>query len=155
MEGIRGVNVDYIIGSLLEKDLITIRGRADVVGRPMLYGTTDTFMEYLGINSLDDLPTLKAIDEIIKHSPPEGVSQSDMDFFEEINQMKAKVAAGEISTDDMKNKIREIGTGMPIDENEEEIDDTEERVTITDQVDYNTGENTEHERSNEEEADRG
>lgn len=161
MEGIRGVNVDYIIGSLLEKDLITIRGRADVVGRPMLYGTTDTFMEYLGINSLDDLPTLKAIDEIIKHSPPEGVSQSDMDFFEEINQMKAKVAAGEISTDDMKNKIREIGTGMPIDENENddeiEIDvtDTEERVIITDQADYNTGKNTEHERSNEEEADRG
>ncbi len=137
--------------------MITIRGRAEVVGRPMLYGTTETFMEYLGINALDDLPTLKAIDEIIKHSPPEGVSQSDMDFFEEINQMKAKVAAGEISNDDMKNKIREIGTGMPVNEDENddeiEIEDSinEEKVSISDSADYIPGEEPEHERGNEEE----
>ena len=47
IEAIRGVNVDYIIGALLEKDLITIRGRAEVVGRPMLYGTTGTLESIL------------------------------------------------------------------------------------------------------------
>lgn len=91
MEAIRGVNVDYIIGSLLEKDLITIKGRAEVVGRPMLYGTTDNLLEYLGINDIADLPYLKAIEEIIKSSPPDGVSQSDIDFYEEINQIREKM----------------------------------------------------------------
>jgi len=94
IEAVRGVNVDYIIGALLEKDLITIRGRAEVVGRPMLYGTTDNLLEYLGLNSLEDLPHLKAIEEIIKSSPPEGVSQSDIDFYEEINMIREKITAG-------------------------------------------------------------
>jgi len=97
IEAVRGVNVDYIIGSLLEKDLITIKGRAEVVGRPMLYGTTDNLLEYLGINSIGDLPHLKAIEEIIKSGPPDGVTQSDIDFYEEINQMREKLASGEIT----------------------------------------------------------
>jgi segregation and condensation protein B len=104
IEAIRGVNVDYIVGSLLEKDLITIKGRAEAPGRPMLFGTTDRFLEILGINSLEQLPPLKEISEIIKTGPPEGVTQSDIDFFEEINQMKAKaeddVSAASISSAD-------------------------------------------------------
>ena len=104
IEAVRGVNVDYIIGSLLEKDLITIKGRAEVVGRPMLYGTTDNLLEYLGLNSTEDLPHLKAIDEIIKSGPPEGVSQSDIDFYEEINMIREKMTAGETGSaiDEMK-----------------------------------------------------
>lgn len=94
IEAVRGVNVDYIIGSLLEKDLITIKGRAEVVGRPMLYGTTDNLLEYLGINDISDLPHLKAIDEIIKSGPPDGVSQSDIDFYEEINHIREKMVSG-------------------------------------------------------------
>lgn len=94
IEAVRGVNVDYIIGSLLEKDLITIKGRAEVVGRPMLYGTTDNLLEYLGLNSIEDLPHLKAIEEIIKSGPPEGVTQSDIDFYEEINQIRDKLVTG-------------------------------------------------------------
>jgi segregation and condensation protein B len=95
IEAIRGVNVDYIIGALLEKDLITIKGRAETLGRPMLYGTTNTFLEYIGIASINDLPPLKAIEEVIKSGPPEGVTQSDIDFFEEINLIRAKKESGE------------------------------------------------------------
>jgi len=95
IEAIRGVNVDYIIGALLEKDLITLKGRAETLGRPMLYGITNTFLEYLGIASINDLPPLKAIEEIIKSGPPEGVSQSDIDFFEEINLIRSKQENGE------------------------------------------------------------
>lgn len=95
MEYIRGVNVDYIVGALLEKDLITVRGRAETLGRPMLFGTTNTFLEYMGVASINDLPPLKAIEEIIKSGPPDGVSQSDIDFFEEINLIKAKKENGE------------------------------------------------------------
>ncbi len=92
MEGIRGVNVDYIVGALLEKNLITIKGRAEAPGRPMLYGTTDDLLEYLGLESIDQMPPLKEIAEIIKSGPPEGITQSDIDFYEEINIMKAKTA---------------------------------------------------------------
>jgi len=59
VEQIRGVNCDYSINKLLEKGLIEIRGKAESIGRPIIYGTSSQFMDYFGINSLNDLPTLK------------------------------------------------------------------------------------------------
>lgn len=59
VEQIRGVNCDYTIQKLLEKELIEIKGKAEKIGRPILYGTSEKFMEYFGINSLDDMPTPK------------------------------------------------------------------------------------------------
>ncbi|MFN3839277.1 MAG: SMC-Scp complex subunit ScpB [Cyclobacteriaceae bacterium] len=59
VETIRGVNCDYAIQKLLDKGLIEITGKAHTVGRPLLYGTTQKFMEYFGINDLSDLPTPK------------------------------------------------------------------------------------------------
>lgn len=59
MEQIRGVNCDYAVQKLLEKELIEIKGKSDGVGRPILYGTTANFMDYFGINDLKDLPTPK------------------------------------------------------------------------------------------------
>ncbi|MCL6258457.1 SMC-Scp complex subunit ScpB [Aquiflexum sp. TKW24L] len=59
IEHIRGVNCDYSIQKLLEKELVTIKGKSDSVGRPLLYGTSEKFMEYFGINSLVDLPQPK------------------------------------------------------------------------------------------------
>jgi segregation and condensation protein B len=61
IEQIRGVNCDYAIHKLLEKELVEMRGKSDAVGRPVLYGTTERFMEYFGINSLKDLPSPKDI----------------------------------------------------------------------------------------------
>ena len=62
IEQIRGVGCDYAMNKLLEKELIELRGKADTIGRPMLYGTSPQFMDYLGINSLSDLPQLKDIE---------------------------------------------------------------------------------------------
>ncbi|WP_420384843.1 SMC-Scp complex subunit ScpB [Roseivirga sp.] len=59
IEQIRGVNCDYTVQKLLEKELVEIKGKADSVGRPMLYGTSDKFMDYFGINDLKELPTPK------------------------------------------------------------------------------------------------
>jgi len=59
IENIRGVNCDYAVQKLLDKQLIEITGKADTIGRPMLYGTTVKFMEYFGINELSELPTPK------------------------------------------------------------------------------------------------
>ena len=59
IENIRGVNCDYAVQKLLDKGLIEITGKAETIGRPMLYGTTQKFMEYFGINDLLELPTPK------------------------------------------------------------------------------------------------
>lgn len=58
-EQIRGVNCDYAIQKLLEKELVEIKGKSDGVGRPLLYGTSQRFMDYFGINDLKELPTPK------------------------------------------------------------------------------------------------
>ena len=59
IEMIRGVNSDGVVAHLLSKELIKVIGRKDVPGRPFVYGTTKQFLEYFGLKSLDDLPTLE------------------------------------------------------------------------------------------------
>lgn len=59
IENIRGVNCDYAVQKLLDKGLVEITGKAETIGRPMLYGTTQKFMEYFGINDLVELPIPK------------------------------------------------------------------------------------------------
>jgi len=66
LETIRGVNCDYILTTLLEKNLIAIKGRAETVGRPLLYGTTDEFLKYFGLNDLSDLPKPRELEEIMQ-----------------------------------------------------------------------------------------
>lgn len=61
VEQIRGVNCDYSIQRLLERKLISIAGKADSIGKPLLYATSDEFMNHFGINSAKDLPQLKDI----------------------------------------------------------------------------------------------
>ncbi|UCH09238.1 MAG: SMC-Scp complex subunit ScpB, partial [Fidelibacterota bacterium] len=65
IDHIRGVHSDSVLRTLLQKELITIKGRDEGVGRPLLYGTTPGFLEAFGLNSLGDLPKLKEIDEIM------------------------------------------------------------------------------------------
>jgi segregation and condensation protein B len=59
IEQIRGVNSDYSVQKLLEKELVEIKGKSEGVGKPLIYGTSDKFMEYFGINSIHDLPQPK------------------------------------------------------------------------------------------------
>ena len=59
IESLRGVNVDGVIKSLLEKNMIRITGKKDIPGKPFVYGTTRQFLEYFGLNSLDDLPKVE------------------------------------------------------------------------------------------------
>ncbi len=63
VEAVRGVKCDYSLQSLAAKDLIREVGRKDTIGRPILYGTTDTFLSHFGLQTLNDLPR-----------PPEGGS---------------------------------------------------------------------------------
>ena len=61
VEAIRGVQVGEVIRNLMYKGLVKIVGRAEVLGRPMLYGTTRKFLEVFGLNSLKDLPKVEEL----------------------------------------------------------------------------------------------
>ena len=66
LESIRGVNSDYILATLIEKNLITISGRAETIGRPLLYNTTEEFLKYFGLYKITDLPKPREIEDIMK-----------------------------------------------------------------------------------------
>lgn len=76
IEQIRGVAVDGVMQTLVERGLVEQVGRAEVIGRPMTYGTTALFLEYFGLRALDDLP---AADELrrIPVTKPEGLATAD------------------------------------------------------------------------------
>ncbi|MDP3730683.1 MAG: SMC-Scp complex subunit ScpB [Candidatus Omnitrophota bacterium] len=87
IEAIRGVNVDGVLNTLEERSLIRTRGRVDGPGRPILYGTTNEFLQHFGLKSLEDLPKLKEFQE------------SDLDFVKE--EQKTRIIdtkTGELST---------------------------------------------------------
>lgn len=91
VEFIRGVNVDYIINALLEKDLIHITGRANTPGRPLLYGTTQKFLEHFGLNDLTDLPKPREIAELINETEIEVdrrllAEQQELEFKEDLEK---------------------------------------------------------------------
>jgi segregation and condensation protein B len=65
IEAIRGVNADYVLRTLMERNLVTIVGRAATPGRPLLYGTTREFLKHFGLNDLADLPKPREIDELM------------------------------------------------------------------------------------------
>lgn len=69
IEAIRGVNCDYAVQKLLEKDLVIISGRNEnAVGKPLIYSTSKSFMDYFGINSAEELPKINEVlmDEMVK-----------------------------------------------------------------------------------------
>lgn len=66
IEQIRGVDSSYIVRTLLEKKLIKVAGRRDSPGKPLLYKTSDTFLLHFGINSVEELPKPREIDDILK-----------------------------------------------------------------------------------------
>ena len=73
IEHIRGVDVGGVLRTLLDRDLITLKGRAEGVGRPLLYGTTDHFLNHFGLKNLSDLPKTEELTEIMKSQEMEEV----------------------------------------------------------------------------------
>jgi segregation and condensation protein B len=65
IESIRGVGCGSVVANLLERSLVEIVGKARVLGAPFLYGTTQEFLEYLGLNSIKDLPSLADLEALL------------------------------------------------------------------------------------------
>jgi segregation and condensation protein B len=72
---IRGVNASGVLGTLLERHLIKIVGRKNVVGRPFLYATTKEFLIRFGLNDLNDLPKIEDMAEALGFDPPAGLTE--------------------------------------------------------------------------------
>jgi segregation and condensation protein B len=94
IEFIRGVNCDYAIQKLLDKQLLSITGRSDAPGRPLLYATSPFFMQYFGLDDLSELPKLKEFETLAE------------DHLEEFRQHQAKAQsdAAPPSTNDADGK---------------------------------------------------
>lgn len=114
IESIRGVNSDYSIQKLLEKELIVITGRnEEMPGKPLVYATSKTFMDYFGINSPQDLPKLKEIYDdamtqptAIRHDNETENQVNDVDLPAETEEDQTSVLAvsenGQLIGDDLR-----------------------------------------------------
>ena len=90
VENVRGVNSDYAINVLIENNLIEVVGRKDAVGKPLLFGTTDTFLKKFDMSTLEDLPDYNELIERIKvlheTKPEDGSLFNFTDYAEQMAQ---------------------------------------------------------------------
>lgn len=89
IEAIRGIKCDRVIEGLLRKELVMEKGRADTIGRPILYGTTDTFLRNFGFSSLKELPKIEDIDSLMSGSLADDVEEESDELNE--NQMRIEI----------------------------------------------------------------
>jgi segregation and condensation protein B len=115
IEEIRGVDSGGVLKTLLDRDLVRIVGRSEEPGRPILYGTTKTFLEVFNLSSLADLPTLKDLEESISQSASASVVEGQEvsedgfdDFSEDLAAFsEAEEASGEL-IDELENSMRSL-----------------------------------------------
>ena len=102
VENLRGVGCGGVITTLMERSLIKMVGKAKVLGAPFLYGTTPEFLEYLGLNSLKDLPSMEELETLLEREEDAGASQSQVEE-----------TAHEVETDENgeAHETREAGGG--------------------------------------------
>jgi segregation and condensation protein B len=79
IEAIRGVDSSGTLATLLERSLVTIKGRSTVVGRPLLYGSTGDFLNYFGLKDLTDLPRPEELRALVAAREPEQMEMLELD----------------------------------------------------------------------------
>ena len=122
MEEIRGVSVDGVIGTLSERELVEVVGRADAPGRPQTYGTTQMFLEYFGLRGLQELPDAEELRQVPITRPGVPVTTGD-DNEEAIEQMSLEEV-----TRAKENDAAELATNIPEKEETHNEDDNGNEV---------------------------
>lgn len=115
IEHIRGVNCDYAVQKLLEKDMIVMYGKSDGPGRPMLYTTSQAFMDYFGIRNVSDLPQLKDL-----RAPQNEIGTAS----ESLDELPSEVETLELNESNLETAAESLGTPLA---------ETQEELLITDQ----------------------
>jgi segregation and condensation protein B len=98
IEAIRGVISDGAMKTLLEKRLVTITGRSEKPGRPLLYGTTPEFLKYFGLNRVNDLPKIEEFEAMVRQKI-ENLPTSELAEIKSQNDGDALVDTAEIVDD--------------------------------------------------------
>ncbi len=88
IDAIRGVKCDRVIEGLIKKELICVKGRSEGIGRPLLYGTTDTFLKQFGFSSLKELPEIEDIESAIGIAEAESEKEMEQISIEEVDYGK-------------------------------------------------------------------
>lgn len=133
IESIRGVVADGAMKTLLERRLITITGRSEKPGRPLLYGTTKDFLKYFGLNHLDDLPKIEEFEAMARQQQEETMDEASEVILgdEKIEEMEEaqKVEADENQETPMEDEfIEEIEEAQHLEAEEgKELDNEEHR----------------------------
>lgn len=119
IEMIRGVASDSVIHTLLERKLITLAGRAQTMGRPLLYRTTEEFLKFFNLNTLEDLPKMEEIEELV--SSREIDSQPTLPF--EAARADSETLSADNADDDSayNDGMEEISDLIDSDEEPEEV----------------------------------
>jgi len=89
IEAIRGIRCDRVMEGLLKKDLVCEKGRADTIGRPILYGTTDAFLQHFGFSSIKELPEIEDIESAVSGKYADDI-EMEQDELED-GQMKMEI----------------------------------------------------------------
>jgi segregation and condensation protein B len=124
IDTIRGVDSSHFIRGLLDKKLIQITGRSELPGRPMLYATTPDFLELFSLQSLEALPSLKELEQMVPASQTKDPSEEDprvREMRKLVGQMKADNSTSliydpredEKLLQEIKDKVQEIPTSTP------------------------------------------
>jgi segregation and condensation protein B len=104
------VNCDYAVQKLLEKDLIIISGRnEDAVGKPLIYGTSKSFMDYFGINSPSELPKINEIlmEELVKATVMSDVNLNDEDAVVVADEIETATSEVETTPESTENQSQD------------------------------------------------
>lgn len=161
VELIRGVNSDGIFHTLLERKLIKIIGRKDTPGKPLIYSTTREFLQYLGINSLDELPKIEEIRNIIEkeenierwENRVEGVKTQMLFEFENEGKSVSKRLDEEKSQTENDKEVDQMGRKKRWQEEYEELYGEKEDVYESN-YDYEIKDEDEDEEEGKEDVDK-
>ena len=117
VEAIRGVDSSGVMATLLERNLVTIRGRSKVIGRPLLYGTTQEFLDYFGLKDLTELPRPEELRALVAAREPE---QLDMMEVEIVSQVATDLVAGEAvaGTSFLRHEVQPLEAGDDLGEDD-------------------------------------
>jgi segregation and condensation protein B len=147
VDDIRGVDSGYMLRQLLEKVLIEVSGRLDAPGKPLLYRTTKHFLKHFGINSIDELPKPREINEILKDDDMAEHRQFLFDRQLELKELQ-ETAEDEDATETAMSLIEAV---EKIDE--DEVPDLDEYTADVLQLDEESDEDDETKKELENESD--
>ena len=123
IEQIRGVASDGVLQNLLEKNMLTITGRASTVGKPLQYGTTDEFLKFFGLNNIGDLPKMSEIEALVEAADEQ--NQTEIKFDDQLDDgdgIKLNIADGTYTPEE-----EQYDDESPVDyDDQDDIDDINE-----------------------------